>query len=152
MLHQLRLGPVPDKEANIRCKLAASQHPKSLTSKLLCSFPSEDDPTVVKQTVQIPEILFLVDLKVLLKRVSYLECVADKRAEEIQKGDCTDAEMVDAPEDQCEVRSRPPSNVYVPVEYTRTLDKAYRFYKDGHVQEIRYIITPCLAYLAIFVF
>lgn len=82
-----------------------------------------------------------MDRKVLLKRVSYLECVADKRAEEIQshtEGDCTDAEMVDAPEDQCEVRSRPPSDVYVPVEYTRTLDKAYRFYKDGHVQEIRY--------------
>jgi len=27
---------------------------------------------------------------------------------------------------------------YESVEYTRTLDKAYRFYKDGHVQNLRY--------------
>lgn len=100
---------------------------------MLCSFPSEDDPQWSNRLYKIPEISFstiydfLVDRKVLLKRVSYLECVADKRAEEIQshtEGDCTDTEMVDAPEDQCEVRSRPPSDVYVPVEYTRTLDKA----------------------------
>ena len=27
---------------------------------------------------------------------------------------------------------------YESVEYTRTLDKAYRFFKDGHVQNIKY--------------
>ena len=114
---------------------------------MLCSFPSEDDPQWSNRLYKIPEISFstiydfLVDRKVLLKRVSYLECVADKRAEEIQshtEGDYTDTGMVDIPEDQCVVRSRSLGDVYVPVEYTRTLDKAYRFYKDGHVQEIRY--------------
>ena len=80
---------------------------------------------------------------VLLKHVSYLECIADKRAEEIQshtKGDCTDPEMVDAPEDQCEVRSQLPSGVNAPVEYTRTLDKVYRFIKM--VMSKRSDITP----------
>ena len=27
---------------------------------------------------------------------------------------------------------------YESVEYTRTLDKAYRFFKDGHVQDLKY--------------
>ena len=54
------------------------------------------------------------------------------------KWDSTDLKMVDVPEDKNGVRPHPPSDVYVPVEYTRTLDKAYRFYKDSHVQEIRY--------------
>ena len=133
----------PYKGANIRRKLAAAQHPKSLTSMLSCSFPSEDDPQWTNRLYKIPEVSFstiydfLVDRKVLLKRVSYLESVA---AEEIQspKGDSTDVKMVDVPEDKSEVRPHPPSDVYVPVEYTRTLDKAYRFYKNVHVQEIRY--------------
>ena len=40
----------------------------------------------------------------------------------------------------CEESSKPPDDGgdYVPVEYTRTLNKAYRFFHDGHVQEIRY--------------
>ena len=49
------------------------------------------------------------------------------------EGDCTDPEMVDAPEDQCEVRSRPPSDVYVPV--------------IKMVMSKRSDITPCLLYL-----
>ena len=74
----------PDKGANIRHKLAAAQHPKSLTSRLLCSFPSEDDPQWTNRLYKIPEVSFstiydfLVDRKVLLKRVSYLESVADR--------------------------------------------------------------------------
>ena len=41
-------------------------------------------------------------------------------------------------------------NVYVPAEYTRTLDKAYRFFKDGHVQKIRYHPMPSVpGYIAV---
>jgi len=72
--------------------------------------------------------------------VSYLESVADKRAEEIQGHTERDCDVVNASDsvDKNEERPNPASDMYVPVEYTRTLDKAYRFYKDGHVQEIRY--------------
>ena len=35
--------------------------------------------------------------------------------------------------------------VYVRVEYTRTLDKAYRFYKVGHVQNIKYHPMPSVS-------
>jgi len=35
--------------------------------------------------------------------------------------------------------------VYVPLEYTRTLDKVYRFYKDGHVQNIKYHLMPSIS-------
>ena len=34
----------------------------------------------------------------------------------------------------------------VPIEYTRTLDKAYRFFQDGHVQNIKYHPMPEIPY------
>jgi len=148
----------PDKGANIRCKLAAVQHPKSLTSKLLCSFPNEDDPQWTNRLYKTPEVSFstiydfLVDRKVLLKRVSYLESVADKRAEEIQGHTERDCDVVNASDsvDKNEERPNLASDMHVPVEYTRTLDKAYRFIKM--VTSKRSDTTQCLMYLAIFVF
>ena len=34
------------------------------------------------------------------------------------------------------------SNDRLPVEYTRTLGKSYHFYKDGHVQQVKYHPMP----------
>ena len=33
-------------------------------------------------------------------------------------------------------------DVYEPIEYTRTFNKGYRFFRDGHIQEIRYHPMP----------
>ena len=33
-------------------------------------------------------------------------------------------------------------DTHVPIEYTRTLSKAYCFFKDGHIQDIRYHPMP----------
>ena len=79
----------PDKGANSHEKLAAVTNSLSLPSKLLHSVPAEDDPEWTSRLYKIPDINFssiyefLVDWKVLLKRVSYLECVADKQAEAV---------------------------------------------------------------------
>ena len=35
--------------------------------------------------------------------------------------------------------------VYAPIEYTRTLEKAYHFCRDGHVQDIKYHPMPDIA-------
>ena len=78
---------------------------------------------------------FLVDRKILLKRVSYLESIADKRAEKIHN------QGEQSPKDSMPQQSNG-DGVYVPVEYTRTLEKAYRFYRDGHVQDIKYHPMP----------
>ena len=72
---------------------------------------------------------FLVERKVLLQRVSYLESLVDRRAELSGKPDGDSAAKGDE---------------NVPIGYTRTLDKAYRFFKDGHVQEIKYHPMPQL--------
>lgn len=64
---------------------------QSLSSKLLHSVPAEDDSEWTSRLYKIPDITFsiiyefLVDRKILLKRVSYLECIADKRAEVVTK-------------------------------------------------------------------
>ena len=97
----------------------------------------------------------MVDRKVLLRRVSYLECIADKQAEEVAKGNKADSQqagketdkvntkVVSSPKEQTQVDLQQSTKTeYVPAEYTRTLDKAYRFFKDGHVQQIRYHPMP----------
>ena len=65
---------------------------------------------------------FSVERKVLRKKVSCMENLADVRAEmSVQKGN-----IQQSVEDK-----------YVQTEYTRTLDKGYRFFKDGHVQDLK---------------
>ena len=64
----------------------------------------------------------------LFHKVSYLEGIADKRAETVQHPDELTTSSIE-------------SNT-VPMEYTRILDKLYRFYQDGHVQNIKYHPVP----------
>ena len=81
----------PDKGANSRKKLAAAvaaaAAAESLPSRLLHPVPAADDTLWTSRLYRIPKITFstiydfLVDRKVLLRRVSYLEGIADKRAE-----------------------------------------------------------------------
>ena len=91
----------------------------------------------------------------MLRWVSYLECIADKRAEEVTKGNKADSQqagkevdkvVVSSPKEQTQVDLQQSSKIdYVPAEYTRTLDKAYGFFKDGHVQQIRYHPMPSVS-------
>ena len=64
----------------------------------------------------------------LLHKVSYLEGIADKRVETVQHPGEPTASSIE-------------SNT-VPMEYTRTLDKVYRFFQDDHVQNIKYHPIP----------
>ena len=110
----------------------AAKNPQSGMMKLLQAVPNVDDQ---QWTTNLPKItfstiyIFLVERKVLLQRVSYLECLADRRAELSGKSDSDSAAKGDE---------------NVPIGYARTLDKAYRFFKDGHVQEIKYHPIPRL--------
>lgn len=74
---------------------------------------------------------YLVDRKLVLKKVACLESIADKRAEAVSV-------------DDKKVTVVEPSTNCVSIEYTRTLDKAYRFFQDGHVQNIKYHPLPML--------
>ena len=64
----------------------------------------------------------------LFHKVSYLEGIADKRAETVQHPDEPTASYNE-------------SNTEL-MEYTRTLDKAYRFFQDDHVQNFKYHPMP----------
>jgi len=67
----------------------------------------------------------LVDRKVHLKKVSYLEEIAER-----------------SPDSSNEEVFQMCANQAVPIEYTRTLSKAYVFFRDGHVQDIKYHPFP----------
>lgn len=82
---------------------------------------------------------FLVDRKVLLKQVSYLERIADRRAALLTNPEEEDAHSY-IEEDKHKLNDD--RLLGVPVEYTRTLKNAYRFFKDGHVQKVKYHSMP----------
>ena len=68
-----------------------------------------------------------MDRKVILPKVSYLESIADIRAEKSIQNDMKDGGVL-----SCEEVSG------ILTEYTRTLDKAYRFFRDGHIQDVKF--------------
>ena len=61
----------------------------------------------------------MVDRKVSRKKINHLETLPDIRAQNL-------------------FHKEESGESYKPAEYTRTLDKAYRFFQDGHVQDIKY--------------
>ena len=114
---------------NCRWKLTAINKPDSEPHCLLQSLPHPSDPLWTKHLQCLPTITFntiynfLVDRKILLKKVSHIEN-AMERQEQLsndEEGSCHDNK-----------------SWYESIEYTRTLDKAYRFFKDGHVQAVKY--------------
>ena len=112
----------PDDGENVQRKLkgTASIH-NTYDAFLLPSIPPANDPQWTKTLYKAPKVTFgtifkfLVDRKVLLKKTAYVENISEKRESyAINK-----------------VGERIGS-------YTRTLDKAYRFFQDGHVQNVRF--------------
>ena len=69
------------------------------------------------------------------KESSYLESVADKSVEKIHNQG--EQSLKDSMPQQSNS-----DRVYAPIEYTRTLEKAYHFCWDGHVQDIKYHPMP----------
>ena len=128
----------PDNGENCHRKLAATYIPGSVSVKLFQSVPSAQDMQWTTRLYKIPKITFstiydyLVDRKLVIKKVAYLESVVDKRAEAVYNND----KKVNVVE---------PSTNCMSIEYTRTLDKAYRFFQDGHVQNIKYHPLPNIA-------
>lgn len=114
----------PDGEKNCLQKLASAHLPGSESQRLLQNLPPEQ---WTKQLHLIPTVTFssiydfLVSHKVSLKKVRHIENVVDK-----------DKEIGPNVEDVGD------QSWYESVEYTCTLDKAYRFFRDGHVQNLRY--------------
>lgn len=98
---------------------------KQKSLSLLQSVPRPEDPLWTKSLIQIPKVTysmiyeFLVDRKVSRKRINKLEALPDIRAEKL-------------------IHKEESEDVHVPAEYTRTLNKGYRFFLDGHVQDIKY--------------
>ena len=113
---------------NCRGKLTAIHKPDSEAHHLLQSMPLPNDPQWTKQLQCLPTITFntiydfLVDRKILLNKVSHIENVMDSQQQlSSEEGSCHDDK-----------------SWYESVEYTCTLEKAYRFLKDSHVQAIKY--------------
>jgi len=121
----------PDNGNNCCRKLATSCIPGSISVTLFQSVPSAQDKGWTSRLYSIPKITFgtiynyLVDRKLVLKKVTCLESVADNRAEAMYSGE----KIISS---AC-------------IEYTRTLDKAYRFFQDGCVQHIKYHPLPNVA-------
>ena len=85
----------PDNGVNLQRKLSAAEEPNSLHQRLLESVPEADDPQWISKLYDLPKINFdtmfdyLVECQVLLKRVSPLEGIVDKRATKAENGECT---------------------------------------------------------------
>jgi len=124
----------PDNGENCCRKLASSCIPGSMSATLFQSVPSAEDKEWTSRLYNVPKITFgtiydyLVDRKLAIKKVTCLESVPDKRAQAVYNGDRT----ISVESSAC-------------IEYTRTLDKAYRFFQDGHVQHIKYHPLPNVA-------
>ena len=89
--------------------------------------PAKEDPDWTTKLNHLPTITFgtiydfLVSRKVFLKRVSDIEIIVDDQEDNLL-----------SKESSCD------ESWYEAIEYTRALDKAYRFFKDGHIQDIKY--------------
>ena len=118
--------------------------PGTESYNLLRSLPSQKDVDWTKRLYLLPTITFstiydfLVDRKMLLRKVSYIENALDSREDApIGKNNPQASDTLPNVMDNPTVKVDGES-WYESVEYTRSLDKAYRFFKDGHVQDIKY--------------
>ena len=115
----------PDNGINCHRKLATSS---PISVRLMQSVPAPEDIQWTNRLYNLPGITFgtiydhLVDRKVVLKKVGYLENIADQRADAVLRRDQESSKSIS-------------------IDYTRTLDKN-RFFQDGHIQKIKYHRLP----------
>ena len=133
----------PDQGANTRHKVSslAAGNPQYSSLKILDGLPDVDDPKWTSKLYELPKVTFgtifdfLLDSKVKWAIWKVLLTRADI---------VTDQEN-DAGGSMDEDSLHEPSNnglLGVPVEYTRTLEKANCFYEDGHVQKVKFHPMP----------
>ena len=122
----------PDGGANIQNKMQASAiQNNSEDAVLFHSIPSIKDHLWTTELFKAPKVTystiykFLVERKVLLQKASHIENIAERRDTStlgsLSNGTSLEKESI------C---------------YTRTLDRAYAFFQDGHVQKVRYHLMP----------
>jgi len=120
----------PDGGTNVQQKLQAKAGDRDA---VLQSIPKPNDKQWSKQIYNLPKITFgtiydfLVERKVLARKANYVDDIIERRENSLLS--CQNAENSDA-------------STGDPIAYTRTLDKAYCFFKDGHVQNVRYHPMP----------
>ena len=122
----------PDGGANIQNKMALHKNSEDIV--LVQSIPKINDHLWTKELYKAPKVTystiykFLVERKVLLRKASHIENIIENRDTSVLgsqcNGTCYDKESI------C---------------YTRTLDRAYVFFQDGHVQKVRYHPMPSLS-------
>jgi len=133
----------PDNGVNSQRKLSAAEEPNSHHHYLLKSVPKADDPQWTSRLYNLPKITFgtlfdyLVERLVFLRRVSYVEDIADERATTVENVD-----LNKKLKSVSDVSDNDDGGEYVQIEYTRTLRKAYHFFRDGHVQNIKFHCMP----------
>ena len=128
----------PDGGTNVQHKLqtTAAKNKKSLDAILIQSIPRPNDVQWTKHLYKAPKITFgsiyrfLVERKVLLRKANHVENIVD------QRDNCTLENVGN------KNRKSSGTDAYESIGYTRTLNKAYRFFQDGHVQNIRYHPMP----------
>ena len=127
----------PDDGVNVRNKLQtiAAKHKNPMDEVLFQSIPKAKDAQWTKDLYKAPKVTFgtiykfLVDRKVFLKKANYVEKIVERRES------CSIKEVGNP------IKTSPKDD-YESIGYTRTLDKAYRFFQDGHVQNIRFHPMP----------
>ena len=126
----------PDDGVNVKRKLqTTAKHRDSFDDALLQSIPPAKDAHWTKALYKAPKVTFgtiykfLVDRKVLLKKADHVENTVERRE------NCTTEKV-------SEHNGSNSSDAFESITYTRTLDKAYRFFQDGHVQNVRFHSMP----------
>lgn len=126
----------PDDGVNVKRKLqTTAKHRDSFDDALLQSIPPANDAHWTKALYKAPKVTFgtiykfLVDRKVLLKKADHVENTVERRE------NCTTEKV-------SEHNGSNSSDAFESITYTRTLDKAYRFFQDGHVQNVRFHSMP----------
>lgn len=136
----------PDGGANVQNKLHQTAHlnRKSEDIVLVKTIPDITDSLWSTEIYKAPKVTFssifrfLVDRKVLIKKANHIENVIERR-DYSDLGIQTQGNVNSDSDIQGDANLDSES-----VCYTRTLDKAYRFFQDGHVQNIRYHPMPSL--------
>ncbi|XP_065904753.1 uncharacterized protein [Dysidea avara] len=127
----------PDDGINVKNKLqsVSAKHRNFLDENLLQSVPKAKDNQWTKDIHKCPKITFgtifkfLVDRKCFLRNADYVESAMERR-------------------DSCSVKDVGKQKLISnlgseeSIGFTRPLDKAYCFFQDGHVQNIRYHPMP----------
>ena len=136
----------PDDGANIQNKLQnINSNNSSEDVALVRTIPDMNDKLWSKEIYKAPKVTFssifqfLVDRKVLIRKANHVDNVIEKR-------DCSDLGIQTQGnvnlDSGCQGNANSDTCTSESVCYTRTLDKAYRFFQDGHVQNVRYHPMP----------